>query len=118
MNPIANHETEVADQPRPSAASPGVERNYGLLSRLRSYCVLVPLVWLYTILLGIISIPVGWFDRDGRRLHGFARFWSRLIMKTILSPVNVTGFHSLPSSHNSRHRAGTRQAPRPVSSNQ
>ena len=31
------------------------------------------------------------FDRSGRRLHWFLRAWSWLIMKTIFSPVKVTG---------------------------
>ena len=37
----------------------------------------------YTVVLGIISIPVSLFGNKGRILHGFARFWSWLIMKTI-----------------------------------
>jgi len=31
------------------------------------------------------------FDRNGRIQHNLARFWSRLVMKTILSPVTITG---------------------------
>ena len=31
-------------------------------------------------------------------LHGFARFWSWLIMKTILSPVKVTGLEKIDTS--------------------
>jgi len=71
---------------------------YGILSRLRSYLVFDPLIWIYTVVLGIISIPCGLFDRNGRILHGFARFWSQLIMKTICSPVNVTGLEKIDTS--------------------
>src|SRR5207253_8124353 len=67
----------------------------GILSRLRSYLVFDPLIWIYTVVLGIISIPFGLFDRNGRILHRFARFWSQLIMKTICSPVNVTGLEKI-----------------------
>jgi 1-acyl-sn-glycerol-3-phosphate acyltransferase len=64
---------------------------HGWLSRLRSYFILAPLIWAYTVILGTVSLICSLFDRDGRVQHGLARFWSRLIMKTILSPVKVTG---------------------------
>jgi len=77
-------------------AIPG--RNYGLLSALRSYLILDPLIWLYTLILGFAALPGGVFDRSGRRLHWFSRAWSRLIMKTILSPVRVTGLDKIDTS--------------------
>lgn len=73
-------------------------RNYGLLSRLRSYFFLDPLIWLYTLVMGLSSIPFGFFDRDGHILHAFARAWSRLIMGTIFSPVKVTGLDKIDTS--------------------
>ena len=77
-------------------AIPG--KKYGWLSRLRSYLILDPLVWLYTLVLGLIALPGGLFDRSGRRLHWFSRAWSWLIMKTILSPVKVTGLDKIDTS--------------------
>jgi 1-acyl-sn-glycerol-3-phosphate acyltransferase len=77
-----------------SAAS----RKYGLLSQLRSFLIFDPLIWMYTIVLGIISIPVFVFSQRERILHGFARFWSVLIMRTIRSPVNVVGLDKLDTS--------------------
>jgi 1-acyl-sn-glycerol-3-phosphate acyltransferase len=77
-------------------ALPGVE--YGWGSRLRSYFVLDPLIWFYTLVLGLLALPGGMFDRSGRRLHWFSRTWSWLIMKTILSPVNVTGLDKIDTS--------------------
>src|ERR1044071_4812108 len=68
---------------------------HGWVSRLRSYFVFNPLIWLYTFVLGIVSIPAGFFDRGGRLLRGFARVWSVLIMKTICSPVSVEGLESI-----------------------
>src|SRR5438128_1198555 len=74
------------------------QKKYGVLSRLRSYFVFDPLIWMYTVVLGIISIPFGFFDKDGSILHGFASFWSKLIMKTILSPVQVIGLEKIDAS--------------------
>ena len=72
--------------------------NYGLLSALRSYVVIDPLIWLYTLILGFAALPGGVFDWSGRRLHWFSRAWSWLIMKTIFSPVKVTGFDKIDTS--------------------
>jgi 1-acyl-sn-glycerol-3-phosphate acyltransferase len=73
-------------------------KTYGWLSRLRSYFILDPLVWLYTLVMGVLALPGGLFDRSGRRLHWFSRAWSWLIMKTILSPVKVTGLDKIDTS--------------------
>jgi 1-acyl-sn-glycerol-3-phosphate acyltransferase len=90
-------EAAAAVAPRRSPhAAPGVK--YGWWSRLRSYLILDPLVWLYTLVLGVIALPGGLFDRSGRRLHWFSRAWSWLIMKTILSPVKVTGLEKIDTS--------------------
>ena len=69
----------------------GTARRYGWGSRLRSYFLIDPLIWIDTIVLGTISLVCSLFDRSGRIQHNLARAWSRLIMKTILSPVTVTG---------------------------
>ena len=77
-------------------AIPGKE--YGWLSRLRSYLFFDPLIWLYTVILGLLALPGGIFDRDGKRLHWFSRTWSWLIMKTIFSPVKVTGLDEIDTT--------------------
>jgi 1-acyl-sn-glycerol-3-phosphate acyltransferase len=64
---------------------------HGWLSRVRSYFILTPLIWFFTIVLGTLSLLCSLVDRNGRMQHNLARFWSWLIMKTILSPVKVTG---------------------------
>jgi 1-acyl-sn-glycerol-3-phosphate acyltransferase len=74
------------------------ERKYGFLSRLRSYLILDPLIWLYTLVMGLLALPGGFFDRSGRRLHWFSYAWSWLIMKTIFSPVAVTGLDKIDTS--------------------
>ncbi|MGA2374713.1 MAG: lysophospholipid acyltransferase family protein [Candidatus Sulfotelmatobacter sp.] len=70
-------------------------KKYGWLSGLRSYFILDPLIWVYTLAMGVLALPGGLFDRDGKRLHWFSRTWSWLIMKTILSPVKVTGLDKI-----------------------
>jgi 1-acyl-sn-glycerol-3-phosphate acyltransferase len=85
----------VAPRQSPHAI-PG--KKYGWLSRLRSYLILDPLIWLYTLVLGLLALPGGMFDPSGRRLHWFSRAWSWLIMKTILSPVKVTGLDKIDMS--------------------
>ncbi len=72
--------------------------HYGWASRLRSYFILDPLIWFYTLVLGLAALPGGLFDRSGRRLHWFSRTWSWLIMKTILSPVKVTGLDKIDTT--------------------
>ncbi len=69
----------------------GLNDLHGWPSRLRSYFILNPLIWAYTLTLGTLSLASSFFDRNGRVQHNFARLWSWLIMKTILSPVKVTG---------------------------
>lgn len=86
----------VASPRRSPHALPGAK--YGWLSRLRSYLILDPLIWFYTLVLGLAALPGGLFDRTGRRLHWFSRAWSWLIMKTILSPVKVTGLDNIDTS--------------------
>ena len=82
---------------RPSPhAIPGLE--HGWLSRLRSYFLFDPLIWLYTLGMGLLALPGGLFDRSGRRLHWFSSAWSKLIMKTIFSPVIVTGLVNIDTS--------------------
>jgi 1-acyl-sn-glycerol-3-phosphate acyltransferase len=79
-------------------AHPLCARPYGLLSRLRSYCILDPLIWFYTVVLGIISLPVTLLPNRERALHGFSRTWSWLIMKTIFSSVKVSGLENIDPS--------------------
>ena len=71
---------------------------HGWLSALRSYLILDPLIWLYTLVMGILALPGGMFDRTGRRLHWFSYAWSWLIMETIFSPVKVTGLDKIDTS--------------------
>ncbi|MBZ5613166.1 MAG: 1-acyl-sn-glycerol-3-phosphate acyltransferase [Acidobacteriia bacterium] len=74
-----------------SDSRPAAKNRHGWPSRLRSYFILNPLIWAYTLILGTLSLLSSFVDRNGRIQHNFARLWSWLIMKTILSPVTVAG---------------------------
>jgi len=90
-------ETSEQKEVREELSSPPAApvRKHGWPSRLRSYFILDPLIFFYTFIMGSLSLPFGFFDSDGRILHGFARTWSRLIMGTIFSPVQVSGLENL-----------------------
>ena len=101
--------TPVAENPKgegleSSPASTAASRKklfcdrHNFLSRLRSYFFIDLLLWFYTLVFGLASIPFGFFDRDGSILHGFARAWSKAIMKSIFSPMQVTGLDKIDTS--------------------
>jgi 1-acyl-sn-glycerol-3-phosphate acyltransferase len=65
------------------------------LSWIRSIFLFDPLIYLYTMVLGTLSLCVSVFDRDGHIQHGFARLWSWLILHTIFCPVRVIGMEKI-----------------------
>jgi 1-acyl-sn-glycerol-3-phosphate acyltransferase len=67
-------------------------------SRLRSYFIWDPLIWLYTIVLGSVSLLISLFDREGDLQHGMARLWSRMILGTIGARVTVEGLEKIDTS--------------------
>ncbi len=77
----------------------GEQRRGTLLGRLRSYIVYVPLVYLYTLVLGILSLLASLFDKNGRVQHWFARLWSRMILKTGFVPVHIEGLENIDPVH-------------------
>ncbi len=72
------------------AAKPG-----SLFSRLRSYFFFVPVVYLYTFVMGTLSLLCSLFDRSGRVQHWFARTWSRMILATLGIHVHMQGFERI-----------------------
>jgi 1-acyl-sn-glycerol-3-phosphate acyltransferase len=97
MVDISEVDNKVVGQNRLESAStgetifPAPRRRTGWGSRLRSYFLLDPLIWLYTIVMGLLSLPTSFVSNSGRVQHDFACIWSWLIMKTICSPVRVIG---------------------------
>jgi 1-acyl-sn-glycerol-3-phosphate acyltransferase len=67
-------------------------------SRLRSYFVWTPLVWLYTVVLGCVSLLVSLFDPTGGRQQKIARLWSQMILWTVGATVEVEGLDRIDIS--------------------
>ncbi|HLZ39811.1 MAG TPA: lysophospholipid acyltransferase family protein [Candidatus Sulfotelmatobacter sp.] len=96
-DPVEESGPQAVAPPRRSPHEiPG--KRYGWLSKLRSYVILDPLIWFYTVVMGLAALPGGVFDPSGRRQHWFSRTWSWLIMKSIFSPVKVTGLDKIDTS--------------------
>jgi 1-acyl-sn-glycerol-3-phosphate acyltransferase len=93
--PIAPAQGWIERLIAPKAPRP---RKYGILSRLRSYFIYDPLIWIYTVVFGLVSIPASLIGDRERILHSFARGWSWMIMKTIFSPVKVTGLDKIDTT--------------------
>ena len=72
--------------------------NSGLLSRLRSYCIFVPLIYLYTAIMGSLSLLASFIDRGGRMQHWFAVHWARMILATSGVRVRVEGAEHIDPS--------------------
>jgi 1-acyl-sn-glycerol-3-phosphate acyltransferase len=81
-----------------STTAAGKKSEHGWLSAARSYLILDPLIWVYTLVLGPLSLISSLVDRGGRVQHWFAWLWSWLIMKTTLSPVRVIGLDKIDTS--------------------
>jgi 1-acyl-sn-glycerol-3-phosphate acyltransferase len=62
-----------------------------LFSRLRSYLFFAPMVYLYTGVMGTLSLLSSLSDREGRAQHWFAHMWARMILKTAMIDVRVEG---------------------------
>ena len=63
---------------------------------ISSYFFFDPLIYVYTIFMGTLSLISSLFDRDGRVQHWFARTWSRMILATIFARVEVIGRENIP----------------------
>ena len=81
------------DAARPDQAGrrPGRRRRIPPYDWWRTVFFLIPVIGLYTIVLGTISIVSSVFDRSGDFGHRCARAWSNLILKTTGVRVTVDG---------------------------
>ncbi len=57
--------------------------------------VAIPLIYLYTVVMGTLSLAVSFFDPEGRRQHWCASTWSRMIARTAGARVRVYGAERL-----------------------
>src|SRR5262249_41838003 len=65
------------------------------LSYIRSVAVTAPLIFLYTGIMGSISLASSLIDSSGKIQHSCARIWSRLILWTAGIRVKVEGLDHL-----------------------
>lgn len=79
--------------------------NGGLLSRLRSYCVFVPLIYLYTGIMGSLSLLSSFIDSDGRIQHWFAHTWASMILKTSFVRVQSEGLEHIDPAQSAVYAA-------------
>jgi 1-acyl-sn-glycerol-3-phosphate acyltransferase len=80
---------------KPQEVTGGV-RHFG--SRLRSYFLFDLLIWLYTIVLGCVSLVISLFDPSGERQQSIARLWSRMILGTVGANVQVEGLDRIDTA--------------------
>lgn len=59
-------------------------------------CIIIPLIYLYTILMATLSLVLSFFDRGGRLQHWCARTWCRMIAVTGGARIRVRGLENLP----------------------
>lgn len=85
----AEVETTAGDPPRTPPPREPTLWNYVHTS------VAWPLVALYTVLMGTLSLACSLFDRRGRLQHWCASTWSRMIARTALLDVRVCGAEHL-----------------------
>jgi len=82
-------ETIAEDAPR--TAEP---RRPNFLNYVHSV-IAIPLIYLYTIVMGSISLLLSLYDPEGKRQHWCARIWCRMIARTAAVRVRVHGAHHI-----------------------
>jgi 1-acyl-sn-glycerol-3-phosphate acyltransferase len=68
------------------------------LSALRSYLILDPLIWLWTMVMAISSLLSSFVDREGRIQQWHAVTWSKGILKIAGVPLAVRGMEKIDTS--------------------
>jgi 1-acyl-sn-glycerol-3-phosphate acyltransferase len=69
-----------------------------LVSRLRAFLILDPLIILATAVMGTVSSLVSLFDASGNAPHKIARIWSRILILVSGMRVSVDGLEKVPPS--------------------
>jgi 1-acyl-sn-glycerol-3-phosphate acyltransferase len=92
---------EVKIQAGPRVRTPiSSKEKYGWPSRLRSYFLLDPIIFLLTGIFGLASVPFSLFGDKERILHRFAQVWAKLTMKATLCPLQIIGLDKIDTSKN------------------
>ena len=83
--PVLPDVSEAAAVPRPASAA----------ARWASHLLMAPLFALATTIFGTISLLVSLVDGSGRWQHRIARCWASIILRIMVSPVEVIGAENL-----------------------
>jgi 1-acyl-sn-glycerol-3-phosphate acyltransferase len=67
-----------------------------MLDVLRSL-IIIPLIYLYTVVMGVLALLLSLVDRKGKLQHGCARVWCRMIAVTAGARMRVRGLENIPS---------------------
>jgi len=65
------------------------------LGLLRAIFITDPLIVLATVVMGLINIPVSFFDHDGRKQIALARTWARILLYVAGVRVRVEGLEKI-----------------------
>ena len=84
------------DQPPASDNAPRTPppRRPTILNYLHS-AVAIPLIYLYTVVMGTLSLVLSLRDPEGRKQHWCASTWSRMIVRTVGASVRVHGAQNI-----------------------
>jgi len=66
-----------------------------LLSRLRAYLLIDPLIVIATVVLGSASLLASAFDKRGRTQHAIARLWARILLAVSGARIRIEGVEKL-----------------------
>jgi 1-acyl-sn-glycerol-3-phosphate acyltransferase len=66
-----------------------------LLSRLRAYLLIDPLIIVATAVFGIASLLASAFDKKGRTQHAVARAWARILLAVWGARIRFEGLEKL-----------------------
>ncbi len=87
---LARDETASGHPAQSDAPRTALPRAPTALNYLHS-AIAIPLIYLYTILMGTLSLTISFFDPEGKRQHWCAQTWSRMITRTVGAHVRVHG---------------------------
>jgi len=87
-------QTDRIQELNPEPASTPAPSNPSVLNYLHSI-VAIPLIYLYTVIMGSLSLTLSLSDRQGRKQHWCAQVWCRMIARTVGAKVRVHGAENI-----------------------
>jgi 1-acyl-sn-glycerol-3-phosphate acyltransferase len=88
--------TDRIQELKPERAITAAPGNPSALNYLHSI-VAIPLIYLYTVIMGSLSLTLSLSDRQGRKQHWCAQVWCRMIARTVGARIRVHGAENITS---------------------